>query len=61
MGRDAIPRGRVYKIAAAIRTKVERLLSNLYSSGMDGFRAHELLLVPGCLHLFALTSTLSLE
>lgn len=35
----------MYKIAAAIRTKVEQLNSNLYSSGMDGFRAHELLLV----------------
>lgn len=36
----------MYKIAAAIRTKVERLhSSSLYSSGMDGFRAHELLLV----------------
>lgn len=32
-------------MAAAIRTKRERLHSSLYSSGMDGFRAHELLLV----------------
>lgn len=35
----------MYRIAAAIRTKRERLHSSLYSSGMDGFRAHELLLV----------------
>lgn len=35
----------MYRMAAAIRTKRERLHSSLYSSGMDGFRAHELLLV----------------
>lgn len=37
--------GRVYKIAAAIQTKVGRLRLYLYYSGMDGSCAHELLLV----------------
>lgn len=35
----------MYRIAAAIRTKVERPRSYLYYSGMDGSCAHELLLV----------------
>lgn len=35
----------MYKIAAAIQTKVGRLRLYLYYSGMDGSCAHELLLV----------------